>query len=376
MKLSKKFGLKIFFYVLAILMFYSDFSNADARSEMLKRYDMQKQKLQKNYETAKNKIIADWSKKKKEIEKLWPNFKNSTNKELVNYSEKLDARAAINFETGVIEIETIISDKDINQKEKQDTAKTKQLNDKAINKIITTTKDIINIETTDGKKIIADQLDLQNQTPAEFIENKVLPNIEIQTQKNKTNNSTVKIAKIKIPLNKNHILIRAKKYEALVLQYSKKYNIQPEFLFAIMETESCFNPFAISPVPAFGLMQIVPNSAGKDVSYFLYKKKQILTKDELFEPEINIEYGATYIYLLRDSYLKNFQKHSNNLTIIAAAYNCGPGTVQRILKNYSLDKLDNAEFYEQLKKRLPKETKNYIDSVNTKKEKYKKLIID
>lgn len=51
---------------------------------------------------------------------------------------------------------------------------------------------------------------------------------------------------------------QAEKYRPLVEQYAQRYSISPSLVFAIMRTESNFNPFAVSSAPAYGLMQLVP----------------------------------------------------------------------------------------------------------------------
>ncbi|MEO8047386.1 MAG: murein transglycosylase domain-containing protein, partial [Nitrospirota bacterium] len=51
---------------------------------------------------------------------------------------------------------------------------------------------------------------------------------------------------------------QAEKYRTLVHQFAQQYNISPSLVFAVIRTESNFNPYAVSSAPAYGLMQLVP----------------------------------------------------------------------------------------------------------------------
>lgn len=61
------------------------------------------------------------------------------------------------------------------------------------------------------------------------------------------------VARLKIPMISNHLKKRAKRYEDNVTKQTKQRSLAPELVFAIIETESYFNPQARSPIPAFGL---------------------------------------------------------------------------------------------------------------------------
>src|SRR5690554_8136195 len=86
---------------------------------------------------------------------------------------------------------------------------------------------------------------------------------------------------------------------------AKKWDVEPALVMAIMQTESAFNPMARSHIPAFGLMQIVPASAGRDASKAVWGKDQLLTGQQLFNPQTNIELGCAYLNILDKRYLKS-----------------------------------------------------------------------
>ncbi|MEJ0006592.1 MAG: murein transglycosylase domain-containing protein [Steroidobacteraceae bacterium] len=68
---------------------------------------------------------------------------------------------------------------------------------------------------------------------------------------------------VSLTMVKNFEARGAERYRASVDKYSQQYHVSPSLVFAIMRTESNFNPFAVSGAPAYGLMQLVPTSGGR-----------------------------------------------------------------------------------------------------------------
>jgi membrane-bound lytic murein transglycosylase C len=149
-----------------------------------------------------------------------------------------------------------------------------------------------------------------------------------------------------------------------------------------MHTESCFNPRARSYVPAYGLMQIVPHTAGVDSYKFLYKIKKIPSSTYLYNSTNNIKLGSAYLHILYYNYLKDIKNPISRLYCTIAAYNTGAGNVawafthKYNVKKASkiINKLTPNEVYQKLLQNLKyDEPKHYLKKVTKRMDIYHKL---
>ena len=101
-----------------------------------------------------------------------------------------------------------------------------------------------------------------------------------------------------------------KKAADLVRTLAPEYRISPQFALAIIRAESNFDPNARSPRNAQGLMQLIPETSAR----FNVKKP--------FDPAQNIRGGLAYLRWLLAYFM-------GDVTLVAAAYNAGEGTVER-----------------------------------------------
>ncbi|MFK3864678.1 transglycosylase SLT domain-containing protein [Pseudoalteromonas rhizosphaerae] len=166
-----------------------------------------------------------------------------------------------------------------------------------------------------------------------------------------------------------------KKVAPFVTYYSQFSKDQLSLLLAISHAESSFDPNAKSHIPAFGLMQIVPNSAGLDVARRQFKKDIAPTAKELFDPKTNITYGAGYLDILTTRYLRKINNPISRRYCAIAAYNTGAGNVAKAFNlNRStninkalalINQFDSEGVYAQLINNLPyDETKKYLQKVS------------
>jgi soluble lytic murein transglycosylase-like protein len=120
-------------------------------------------------------------------------------------------------------------------------------------------------------------------------------------------------------------------YEPFVVEYSNRHSLRPELVRAVIQVESGYNPRALSPKGAMGLMQLMPETA------------RMLGVQRPYDPEQNIRGGTRYLRLLLD-------KYEGNEELALAAYNAGSGAVDRYGK------------------RIPpyRETRDYVRKVGSK----------
>jgi membrane-bound lytic murein transglycosylase C len=139
---------------------------------------------------------------------------------------------------------------------------------------------------------------------------------------------------------------------------------------------------ATSYVPAYGMMQIVPRYAGKEVSERLWGKPKLLAPSYLYNANNNVQIGTVYLNLLYYKYFKDVKDPESRLFCSIAAYNTGPGNVARAFTGNrnlkkaipSINKLSSEEVYDRLRKHLPyDETKDYIERVAKRMKAYQDL---
>ena len=128
-------------------------------------------------------------------------------------------------------------------------------------------------------------------------------------------------------------------FQKIIRAAAERYGIDADLIHCVVAVESNFNPKAVSPKNASGLMQLMPQTA-----------RQYGVKD-IFDPEENVNAGARYLKELLSKY--------RNLTLALAAYNAGPERVdqygrrvppyletmkyvQRIAKSYAKIKAETA----------------------------------
>lgn len=163
---------------------------------------------------------------------------------------------------------------------------------------------------------------------------------------------------------------QAEKYRSVVTKFAERYRISPSLVFAVIRTESNFNPFAVSSAPAYGLMQLVPSSGGREAYRKAKGRDSIPSRDYLFDPENNVELGTAYLNVLAYNQLEQIENTVSREYCVISAYNTGP---RNVYKAFSADAgaainringLQPPAVYERLRAHLPyQETRDYLTKV-------------
>ncbi|MDD2700252.1 MAG: murein transglycosylase domain-containing protein [Sideroxydans sp.] len=182
----------------------------------------------------------------------------------------------------------------------------------------------------------------------------------------------------------SHLDKRAMQYAATVRRHSDSTHVSRSLIYAVIKTESAFNPYAVSSAPAYGMMQLVPASGGRE-AYRKAKGEDVMpSKEYLFDANNNIELGSTYLgVLLKDSPLREIQNPVSREYCAIAAYNTGPSNVFRAFSDArnsrdrqyeAINKINGMkpeQVYAALRTRLPyEETRGYVVKVVEAKKLY------
>jgi soluble lytic murein transglycosylase-like protein len=134
----------------------------------------------------------------------------------------------------------------------------------------------------------------------------------------------IEIERILAELKRRHTGLSGRELEHLartIVEQAEIYDFEPNLLMAVIHVESAGYHLAVSHVGALGLMQILP-STGEEIA-----RKLGLTwhgPDSLFDPIMNVKLGAAYLRELMDRY--------ESMPTALAAYNWGPGRIDRRLR--------------------------------------------
>lgn len=145
-------------------------------------------------------------------------------------------------------------------------------------------------------------------------------------------------------------------YTEFVEVYARENNLSEDFVYAVIKCESGFENDAVSSVGAKGLMQIMPDT----FDWIKMKLKDDASYEDIFDPELNIEYGCYLYGYLMEKY------ESEELAL--AAYHAGTGNVDKWLKDSKYSDDGKA-----LKDIPFPSTKKYVTKVIETKKIYQKL---
>ena len=189
------------------------------------------------------------------------------------------------------------------------------------------------------------------------------------------NGNTVQF--VVISMIANHVEVRAQKYLPLVRKAAERYGIDESLILGIMQTESSFNPYAISYANAIGLMQVVPSTAGRDIFAMKGKGGQPSAR-YLYDPANNIDAGVAYLWILQNQYLDGITNPTSKRFAMISAYNSGAGAVLRVFDSdkdeaiYKINQMYPEQVYRILTTAHPSsQARNYLLKVDAAQKKFR-----
>lgn len=370
------------------------------KAEHLKSYNSFSEQYLKRYHDYKNKVQQQWG----------SGSELSARDSYVVYSDDLKQKTVVDFSLQEIRIEVFADENNSSTAQLQQDALT--LVNQPISSLVASDPLLQGVKSYDARSLaqaflpdltdtaslpinnvsdeevsvdvkpIAKQEIKAQQVVTQLIEDKSNQELSVSAVPNDT---TKRVKRVTIRLDGQDLYQRrALQYQDKVQEQAKHYDLDAAVLLAIMQVESSFNPLAQSPVPAFGLMQIVPESAGKDVNTRIFKHKKSPDAEQLFKPDENIVFGSAYVNILEKTYLADISNPTSRLYCTIAAYNTGAGNVASVFHPQGQKRLAEAikvinrltaeEVYARLISELPyEETRKYLDKVTTAIPQYKNL---
>lgn len=308
----------------------------------------------------------EWARLEAEVKQKWQEFDHTTKKEWVAYSADRNARGKVDFEKGKLVFEAVVPDDDPEAFKKARQEIERQAN-RAFSK-----KDITGKGVLDDQILTKDREKVTSSNFGRYIRKELLPSIspqpEVFTSRDGTRRRRYTAYTEMVP---GHVDIRARKYLPYVMENARRFHIQPQLVLAVMETESSFNPEAVSDCNAVGLMQIIPKWAGREAYRAIYGVDTAPSWGYLFKPENNIRLGCKYLSLLRYNHFKDVRGEVKNRYVTICGYNWGPTAMRRkVVNRYRLNSMADSQVYALLRRKTPEETRNYIKLVTERMQKY------
>lgn len=320
------------------------------------------QQAQRNYQKLvdflSGKAGAQWGRK----EVVTP-----SNKRYVKYTQNYMSRAIVQFDRGLVTVETL------------DPARPEQSLKNAIVTTLLTPEDPRAVDLYSDKSVALSGkpylLDLVVDERGRVIDSPALAESYAdyllrtarQTREVETEQGGKRVHYVQITMVRDYENRQAQRYAASVDRHAKQFGVSKSLIYAVIKTESAFNPFAVSSAPAYGLMQLVPETGGRDAYQMVKGYAHTPSKDYLFDPDNNIELGTAYLNILDQRYLARIEHPLTREYCIIAAYNGGAGNV---LNMFSKDRakapdvinsLSPAEVYRRLRDEHPRdETRRYL----------------
>ena len=328
-----------------------------------------------DYQVYMKTAIAEYAEYRNRIMEFWgeDHYAEDGPKRLVEYSEDFQSRADVDLEHGTVDIEVLVK---IEETDGEKASKLKDAVKGFVELKLDANPEPAFLNQLDLKSLGMSAEDESEKIAEEIVDNSVKESVVIDTE-----DGQKQLVRVHIELAKDHLSTRAAQYSDIVRKNSIRFAIDEPLIYAVIEQESAFNPRAKSSAPAYGLMQLVPKSGGRDAYRHVHGKDQIPLPTYLYVPENNVELGTGYLHKLMTVVFVDVTDWDSRMLCAIAAYNTGAGNVSRALTGGTsitkavavINSMPYDKLYECLRTRLPySETRNYIQQVTSKRIKYMK----
>lgn len=338
---------------------------AKSRMEAIRdRHAGKVEKLKAEHEAFRREVMAKWGDKQ---------MVESTQKVWVEYSDDKESRFSVDFEKGEVVVEVLSEKEEPKESVEKKIANTVETMLSSRGKTVDFKSEVVEQKPVAKKPIMEGQIKVASGEVAaksgSFSKKEVATGTGI-----KSVNSVV------LQLNPDHLDKRVNEFRPYVEKYSEEFGIDQPLVYAIIEQESSFNPMARSS-KAYGLMQLVPNTGGRDANRYVHKIDRNPEPEELLDPENNIRLGTAYIKILMTREFPAVAEKINRMLCTIAAYNTGSGNVARAFNGTlsvksvvgRINSMDNGQLYNYLKTHLHHpEARGYVQGVTAKMKKYVK----
>ncbi|HEX9741749.1 MAG TPA: murein transglycosylase domain-containing protein [Nitrospiraceae bacterium] len=371
--------------------------------DVQQQYQAQRAAMEAQWKRREQAIATRWQQMKREIENKWDRARQSNEKEWIDYSPSYEARSTVDFAQGVIAITVLVPIGETGSSRTDPAAvllamKEAQAEAAAAGapamasasaadpagvmiaraalpaawaKIVKQFEHIFSKESKAGRPLLANQVVAKSGAPVApraakaFVESEVLPQAVVEDKPMQAQDGVTRAqVTVRVPLASDHLQKRAEVYQDDVTAHAKRHGIDPRLLFAIIHTESYFNPLAQTPAPAYGLMLLVPRGPARDAYNYLYKNDIVLDDNYLQDPAHNVELGAAYLHLLRRQLVPNLEEGDKNNYLVACAFTWGMDkTRDQILKQARVQDLTPTQVFTLLTQKTPEQTRVYLSRV-------------
>ncbi len=299
-------------------------------------------------------------------------------KDYVKYSDHYQTRAHINFQKGTLTVETLTGG-DTQARLRSAMVHTLLMGEEACRSHLFDDQEAV---ISPHPFLYEQVLDHQHRPIATLDQAECFTKHLLKHRLKQRSSNEQLILTLIVSLVTDHLNQRAQKYLRWVQKAARRYHLDESLILAIIQTESSFNPYAVSSSQALGLMQVKRGDAGRDVFAHIKRQRGMPSRSYLFNPSKNIDTGAAYLHLLHTRYLAKIHHPLSRRYAVIAAYNSGSKAVLRTFATNDhtalamINQLSPDQVYQALLTRHPSsQARHYLHKVERAQQHYRRHLL-